>query len=123
MAYPPEEGKKGFFQKIMFGEGNQPDAFLYQQLAPFVDARIEEGLLRIEIDLYDHRLELAGSPATPDTWDVDVWEREKYHLEAAPNRAGWIEAYRVARGMLSGKTIVWPNGESVSRESFLGALA
>lgn len=68
-----------------------------------IDAwRLADGTLHVQVDCYT----ASGRP-DPVTLDEELrWEAEMLHLSASPDRAGWRDAWRLARAFLRGRKIV-----------------
>lgn len=64
----------------------------------------QEQQLELELDLY--------SPSVPQSqWDVDEWEKRKFHLHATPpDRRSLRALSRIARSLLNGRDVVMPSG-------------
>lgn len=102
-----------------FGECNVDNTPAVYQPGEFIDVDVRDGLLVLEIDCYSFMRQ-----GSDEEFDVDQWEDERLYLlqpAEVPMRAFWYEAFKVARALLSGRTVHFRGGESANLAEYVAA--
>lgn len=95
-----------------FGICMQSECLVPWNLAKEYDFTITESndILTLEIDCYTA---MHGPSFTPDSFDVDAWEDAKLFFYVPSSRAAYVELHRMARALLNGREVRYPNGEII----------
>ena len=97
-----------------FGECNVFDCPAVNQPGEYINARLLDGKLRVEVDIYSATCPEANTPA----FDVDRWEREQFVMEEVPIRENWRQMFRAARALLNGRAVDFGGGQVISMASW-----
>ncbi len=108
-------------QMRRFGAANRGDEVTYCQPGAGIDAGIYDGKLMVSVDCYTLLDERGGKDFDVDAWEAQtIWLEPGAHLSA---RDAWYEAFRVARGLVRGKEVVFADGRALSMRSHVAAVS
>ena len=92
-----------------FGEANHEFTYIYRgEICDRIVMKLQHGRLITSVDLY--------APRDGEEWDVDRWQELMVHLESPATRESYLDAWRVARGLLAGRRVILGTGEVLQCE-------